>query len=161
MKQGEIYNTGKMYRDTKPGLVYASDYQPNFTNKSIIMNTVSVKKAELVKVLTTNRDIHKKEHEEALQGYLILVTKALKKKLKKVEAGKEFDLNFYNLVKPENHEDDYQNVIDMLGVTGQESVDITMDDYQKYYKNNWSWHGHWHLSNKMYFDAYYASASEA
>ena len=155
MKQGEIYKAGSV----DVGLRYSEDYQSNFTNRSIIMNTVSVKKDELVKVLTENRDIHKKKYEEAHQGYLILVTKALKKKLKKVEAGKEFDLSFHNLQRPENHEQDYQNVIDMLGVTEQESVDISMEDYQKYYKNNWSWHGHWHLSNKMYVDAYYNSSN--
>lgn len=157
MKQGEIYKAGSV----EPGLRYASDYQSNFTNKSIIMNTVSVKKDELVKVLTENRDIHKKKYEEAQQGYIILVTKALKKRLKKVEAGKEFDLHFYDLIKPENHVEDYQNVIDMLGVTEQESVDISMEDFQRYYKNNWSWHQQWHLSNKMYYDAYYASVEEA
>ena len=49
------------------------------------MNTVAVNKKELVKVLTENRDKHQKKYEDAYKGYVILVTKALKKTLKKVE----------------------------------------------------------------------------
>jgi len=151
IEPGDLYKVGSIQYD---------GYYKNLTINSNIMNTVTVKKEELVKVLTENRDVHQKKYDDAYKGYVILVTKALKKTLKKVEAGKKFDLNFHQLNKPERHTEDYQNVIDMLGVTAQEVVDIGMDDYQKYYKNNWNWHLHWHLSNKMYVDAYYATVDE-
>ena len=153
MKPGQLYDTGKV--------AWSGYYNSTFINNIEIMNTVPVKKDDLIKVLTENRDKHQKKYDDAYKGYVILVTKALKKTLKKVEAGKKFDLNFHNLNKPERHTEDYQNVIDMLGVTDSATIDITMEDYQKYYKNNWSWHGHWHLSNKMYVDAYYATVEDA
>lgn len=152
MKQGVIYEAGKM------GLRYAEDYKPNFTNKSIIMNTISVNRNDLIKVLTENKDKHQTEYSEAYEGYKLMAIDALKAKLELVEDGKKFTMYFNELnAEPESHVRDYQNVIDMLGVTDDAVVQITMDDYLKYYKNQWSWHSGWSLSNKAYVDTYYNS----
>ena len=155
MKQGEIYEAGKM------SLRYAEDYKPNFTNKSIIMNTISVNREDLIKVLTENRDKHQTEYKEAYEGYKLMAIDALKAKLKLVESGEKFDLYFPDLnAVPESHVQDYQNVIDMLGVTVDFDIQITMEDYLKYYKNKWSWHQGWSLSNKAYVDNYYLACRD-
>ena len=125
------------------------------------MNKVFVKKEDLIKVLTENRDIHAKEYEEARKGYAIMAVDALDAKLKVIKEGKEFNMYFNDLNSPpESHVEDFQNVIDMLGVTEQVDVEITMDDYLKYYKNNWSWHQGWNLSNKGYVDYFMACRYE-
>ena len=124
------------------------------------MNTVTVNKADLIAVLTENRDKHQTEYNEAYEGYKLLVIKALEEKLELVKSGKEFNMYFENLQNaPDSHVDEYQNVIDMLGVTSDMDVQITMTDYLMYYKNNWSWRSGWHLSNKSYMDAYYATVT--
>ena len=111
------------------------------------------------KLLTENRDKHQTEYNEAYEGYKILVIKALEEKLETVKSSKEFNMYFNELQSaPDCHVEEYQNVIDMLSVTSDTSVQITMTDYQMYYKNNWSWRAGWHLSNKSYVDAYYASS---
>ena len=123
------------------------------------MNTVTVNKTDLIKVLTENRDKHQTEYNEAYEGYKLLVIKAIEEKLEKVKSGEKFNMYFENLQSaPDCHVEDYQNVIDMLSITSDTSIQITMEDYLKYYKNNWSWVHGWSLSNKMYVDAFHSVA---
>jgi hypothetical protein len=120
------------------------------------MNTVTVNKEDLIAILTTNRDKHLAEYTEAYEGYKLLAIKALEERLELIKSGEKFNVYFGDITAiPENHVDDYQNVIDMLSICSDTSVQITMEDYQKYYKNNWAWVHSWALSNKMYVDAYH------
>jgi len=117
------------------------------------MEKVKVKKVDLVKILQTNRDIHQKDFEEALGGYKIAVEKELKSKLKDLKAGKDFDL-YINLSKPKSYVKQYNDVIGMLEIASEEEVSITMEEYLKYYKNEWEWQSTWHLSNAPYATLY-------
>ena len=117
------------------------------------MEKVKVKKADLVKVLQTNRDLHQTEFNEALVGYKISVEKELKNKLKDLKAGKDFDL-YINLQKPVSYVKQYNDVIGMLEISTEEDVFISMEEYLKYYKNEWEWQTSWKLSNAFYSQAY-------
>ena len=149
------------------GLTYAPDYTPNnFNNKSLVMSRVKVKKEDLIKVLGTNKDVHQKEYDEAYSGYLQLCIEALEERLELVKSAAkvekdepevEFTMYFEDVHNPPvNHVDDYQNVIDMLEVGENEEVVIGMDEYLKYYKNNWQWRAGWELSNKAYVDKFHS-----
>jgi hypothetical protein len=118
------------------------------------MDKVQVNKEELIAVLTKNRDQHKKDFEAAMGGYRLVAEAELKKRLKKVRSGQEFNLNFYKLHVPDSHVKEYQNVIDMLGVCSDVNISITMEDYLKYYKNEWSWCSSWQYSNSGYATLY-------
>ena len=118
------------------------------------MEKVKVNKTDLIKILKQNRDVHVKEFEEATCGYRMAVEMALKKKLKDVKAGKEFDLYFSDLSKPASYVKDYENVIGMLEITTEEAVSITMEEYLKYYKNEWAWSRSWSISNAPYATLY-------
>lgn len=117
------------------------------------MEKVKVKKEDLIKVLQTNRDIHQSAFNEALEGYKISVEKELKSKLKDLKAGKDFDL-YINLQKPVSYVKQYNDVIGMLEISTEEDVSITMEEYLKYYKNEWEWQSSWQLSNALYSKAY-------
>jgi hypothetical protein len=123
------------------------------------MNTVTVSKQDLIKVLTENRDKHQTEYNEAYEGYKLLAIKAIEEKLEKVKSGEKFNMYFENLQSAPNcHVEEYQNVIDMLSVTSDMDIQISQEDYLKYYKNNWSWRIGWSMSNAMYMDAFHGVA---
>jgi hypothetical protein len=118
------------------------------------MDKVKVNKKDLISILKTNRDEHGKKYNEALLGYIMMVETELKKKLKKVRSGEEFDLNFYHLQKPECHVENYNDAIGMLEVSVDEYISISMEDYLKYYKDKWEWHTHWTSQNSGYLMHY-------
>ena len=149
---------------TEKGLTYAPDYVPNFNNKSLIMSRVNVKREELIEVLKENRDAHKKEYDEAYAGYVQLCIEALEDKLETVESAAKapkdspvkFELFFQDLMSaPENHVQDFQDVIDMFELSEDTKLSIGMEEYKRYYKNDWSWSRSWELSNKMYVDKFH------
>lgn len=106
------------------------------------MEKVKVQKSELIAVLKKNRDIHEKDYSDAVCGYRLLVEKELKKRLKLVQSGEKFDL-YFNLNRPESHVKDYDDVIGMLEISSDEEVDVKMEEYLKYYKNEWNWQEGW------------------
>jgi len=146
------------------GLRYAPDYNSNNLNSNI-MSKVNVKRKSLIKVLTKNRDIHKKEYAEAYSGYVQLCIEALQEKLGNVmDAAKapkdgpevKFEMFFQDLMSaPENHVQDFQDVIDMFELSEDSKLAIGMDEYKKYYKNDWLWSRGWELANKAYVDKFH------
>lgn len=111
------------------------------------MDKIQVKKEELISILKENRNIHQKDYNDAINGYRISVEKELKKKLKIVKSAEKFDLYFNELNEPSCHVKDYDNVIGMLEISIDKDIFITMQDYLKYYKNEWGWHQDWKFSN--------------
>ena len=120
------------------------------------MSRINVKRKDLIEVLKANRDTHASEYEEAYLGYKQLCVEALQAKLEQINANDEFDMYFNDLMSaPENHVEDYQDVIEMLELSEDDKLSIGMDEYKKYYKNDWSWSHNWGLSNKMYVDKFH------
>lgn len=130
------------------------DYK--FNKNSEVMGTfTTVKKKDLIKILKASRDKHKKEFEEAQKGYVITCREVLEERLVAVNAGDDFDMFFSdNVENPESHINDYQNVIDMLEIGSDKTIRIGVDDYKRYYKNEWGWNSRWALSNKAYVDKF-------
>jgi len=118
------------------------------------MEKIKVNKNELISVLKTNRDKHAQKYTEASAGYVMMVETELKKKLKEVRSGNDFDLNFHHLQKPESHVENYNDAIGMLEVSIDENISISMEDYLKYYKNKWEWCNYWSSQNTAYLTHY-------
>ncbi len=118
------------------------------------MDKVIVNKKELVNILIKNRDKHATEYQEALGGFYIQAQIDLEKKLAKVKEGKKFSIYFENLKQPRSYIKEYNDVINMLGVTPASEVNISMEDYLKYYKNEWDWCASWKASNNSYVTLY-------
>ena len=148
----------------KAGFIEGIYIPPPFLNTNI-MSRINVKREDLIKVLNTNRDKHQQEYDEAYAGYLQLCIEALEEKIvvvndaaKALKDGPEetFDMYFNDLMQaPENHVQDYQDVIDMLELSEDTKLSVGMEEYKKYYKNDWTWSRSWELSNKMYVDKFH------
>ena len=117
------------------------------------MKTVTVKKKDLVKALTKNRKLHEKEFEEAWGGYLMSAKEQVKELLDQIKSGEDFTVSLH-LSEPESHLDDYDSTIAMLEVATEKTLEITMEEFRKYYQNQWSWHQSWKMANDGYATLY-------
>ena len=117
------------------------------------MEKVKVQKRNLIEALRTNKDLHQREYDEALIGFRLAAEKELKLKLKELKAGKKDNI-YISLQKPVSYVKQYNDVIGMLEISSEEEVSITMEEYLKYYKNEWEWKQTWQLSNAFYSQAY-------
>ena len=118
------------------------------------MDKIKVGKGKLIAILVENRDKHAKDYEEAVGGYYIQAEKEFEAELAKIKDGEKFSTYFRNLSEPESHVKEYDNVIEMLGVSEDEQIYISMQDYLKYYKNEWDWQSSWEMSNRPYATLY-------
>jgi hypothetical protein len=112
------------------------------------MNEVVVSKAELLTILEKNREQHKKDAEDALNGYYI---EAKEKFLNALEAIRERkDIPHINLFKPVSHVEQYDRAIGMLKMHVNDTVTLSMEEYASYVDDEWDWKHQWQLSNTAY-----------
>ena len=140
------------------GLIYGMDYVPPPILNTNIMSRINVNREDLIKVLNTNRDKHETEYDEAYAGYVQLCKEALQEKLRIMteEPAEKFDMYFQELMSaPEKHVQDYQDVIDMLELSEDAKLSVGMEEYRRYYKNDWTWSRGWEVSNKAYVDKFH------
>lgn len=120
------------------------------------MKSVTVKKKDLIKALKKNRAIHEKEYEEAIGGYRLEAEQKVSELLDKIKSGVDFQVQLY-LNEPESHLEDYDSVIGMLEVANEKTLEITTEEYRKYYQNKWDWHQSWKVANDGYATLYNVS----
>ena len=73
--------------------------------------------------------------------------------LSRIQSKEDFDISIH-IRKPESHVEDYDNVIAMLEVASEKTIEITMEEYLKYYENKWEWHQSWKMANDGYATLY-------
>ncbi len=109
-----------------------------FGHEQAGLKIIKVKTNELLTKVIDNRDAHKAEYEEALQGFMIDCRVRLKKELASLNKGLLPDKHLY-FEAPENHTDDYDTVIDMLEMSVDEELEITVEQFQRYARDKWDW----------------------
>jgi hypothetical protein len=111
--------------------------------------TVKVSKARLLEALKRNRDDHVVKYNEAMTGYVVAVRKELQEKLDALTRGKKVS-PYSKHHEPESHLDDYDTVIGMLDMAGDDAIELTQRDYIQYVKDEWGWKQQWTASNTGY-----------
>lgn len=102
------------------------------------MKNVKVNKTELVKRVSENREKHRKEFEEGLETYKAAVIKELEEWMEKAKAGKKVRA-YTQLTAPEDHSDDYDQVLDMLAMSVDDEIDLTYQEFSQYVRDDWGW----------------------
>lgn len=102
------------------------------------LDNVRVKKDTLLKRIETNRNDHRSIFEEAMEGWKQAVTEALDDAYRDALAGKEFRVAI-NLVKPQDHTDEYDTVIELLKMSEDDELVLTQDDFACYVLDKWHW----------------------
>jgi len=115
------------------------------------MKDITVNKQKLIEVLEKNKKEHIKEYDLAMIGYKINVVKEYKSQLRKFRTLSDEEVENFNLglntTLPTSHKDDFDLVIGMLTASIDDTLEITENQYRKYYLNKWDWHYSWTLTN--------------
>lgn len=123
------------------------------------MREVKCKKAELLDIVKANRETHIAEYAEAVEGYKdqakAAIEKAmtrLKARIDDLEGGEVLALHHvsFDLVVPENHARDYDQVIKMLEMSVDEQLTIRSDEFACYVMDDWGWKEDWSNTTRMY-----------
>lgn len=113
------------------------------------LNLIKVQKAELLQKLLDNREAHVAEYNEALEGFKKERIRELEKFLVNAIEEKEVPQSITFDV-PKSHESDYTTVIEMLEMSVDEEIYITMQEFRQYVQDKWSWKGAFSLTNSKY-----------
>lgn len=102
------------------------------------LDTVRVKKDELLTRIEANRDEHRAIFEEALDGWKKKVIESLEARYQDALQGKDFNIVIH-LPRPEDHTDQYDTVIEMLKMSQDDELELTQHDFACYALDKWQW----------------------
>lgn len=113
------------------------------------MNEIKVKKSELLDVLKTNREAHRKIFLEAADGYRTAAIAELDAMLAEAKAGKKIRRSVA-LVEPQDQTSDYDRVIRMLEMSQDDIIELEEHDFMQYVLDDWQWKRQFLHSNSVY-----------
>lgn len=102
------------------------------------MGSVRVKKADLLEKLRTNRDKHNVILEKATRQYWTALQSKLEKMVDRVKQHRDID-NYVGLKKPIDNSKDYDLAISMLEYSIDAVIELTPQEFSKFFLNEWSW----------------------
>ena len=115
------------------------------------MKEVTVDIDEIQQILVNNREQHKIDFADAINGYYIEIARELNAAMAVVEA--RGDVPYIHLTRPESHEEDYDMAIGMLTMHTDDTITISCEDYAKFVNDNWEWKHQWTHTNTQYYAA--------
>ena len=113
------------------------------------MNSIKVKKSELLDVLKKNRGNHRIIFLEASEGYRAAAIEELDKMLADAKAGRKIRRSL-TLVEPQDQTRDYDRAIRMLEMSTDDVIELEEHDFAQYVLDDWSWKRQFLLSNSTY-----------
>lgn len=102
------------------------------------MKVVKIKKELLYEALYQNRAKHEAEYKENLAEYQKLVTESLARRYKDAIGGKSYEPND-NIQRPINYLKEYDRVIQMLGYSAEDIVELDSAEFSRYVNDEWEW----------------------
>lgn len=111
---------------------------------NIRQRSVNVSRLVLLEKLRENLELHRAEYQEALVEYHARLEEDLKLALKKVKNTDAADVESlkgfrFHVQFPQNHEQDYLDVIEMLELSVDENINLDSESFKAYIKNEWNW----------------------
>lgn len=102
------------------------------------MDTITVRKDDLIKTLKENRDAHREQFLRAQSAYRMAMIEELDRALDEAKRGKTIKRAFA-LPVPEDHTDDYDTAIAMLEWHTKDAVELSQREFMTYVENKWGW----------------------
>lgn len=120
---------------------------------------IKVEKTKLITALKQNRAKHIADYQEA--------TKNWQKELKAMvdSAHSLLDKEDYSLfldrkhdifridLRPTSHKKEYDTAIEMLEFSADQEIQLDIQQYNAFVKDEWDWRQHWSASNAKYLNA--------
>lgn len=119
------------------------------------MQSTRIQKEKLREIVQRNRDAHRGEFEKALGEYKKAVIHYLEKQIKSAEKGRLVD-NYISIPQPQDHTVDYDQVLEMLDLSVDDTITLTYRDFSQYVRDDWGWKGEFAQTSET-LSAYNAS----
>lgn len=113
------------------------------------MRTITVKKDELLDVLSRNRAKHREVFDAALEGYRKHALVVLKGKVKALSEGRQPEIRIM-IERPEDHTRDYDRVIGMVNADQGDTFELSETDFAQYWEDDWQWKRQWAKMSSTY-----------
>jgi len=113
------------------------------------MDSVRVKKAELLTKVKKNRDEHRDLFLKAQANFRLRAIEEMDEMLKKARDGSEVRL-YVGLTAPSDHTADYDRAIDMLEMAQDDIIEVDQTTFAQLVRNEWSWFNQTTASNMTY-----------
>lgn len=113
------------------------------------MNSINVKKIDLLTTLRENREKHRTIFLEATEGYREAAIKELDAMLEDAKAGRKIRRSL-TLVEPQDQTRDYDRAIRMLEMSQDDVIELEEHDFAQYVLDDWAWKRQFLLSNSAY-----------
>lgn len=113
------------------------------------MNSIKVKKVDLLAKLQANREAHRGIFLKAQEGYRKAVVAELEKMLEDTRAGRRIQRHI-SLVEPMDQTRDYDRAISMLSMSVETEIDIDEGEFAQYVLDDWSWKQQFATSTMSY-----------
>lgn len=120
---------------------------------NIRQRSVNVNRIELLAKLKENLDKHRIEYQEALLEFHVRLVEDLKlaaKKVAKTENPADLKNFSFSIQFPQNHEQDFVDVIEMLEMSVDETINLDSESFKAYIKNEWQWQHHFRAAKLAY-----------
>lgn len=109
----------------------------HFRNQS-----VNVKRSDLLEALRKNRSLHIAEYKEALRDFRLKMKSELQRAAESLVVTTDDHLHKFKVqlpAAPSSHTRNYDEVIEMLELSVDETINLDSESFQAYFKNKWSW----------------------
>jgi len=113
------------------------------------MRQVTVDKQELREVIKANRDKHRSTYEQAFEKFRHAMRKQLENNLRILADGQVPPITL-KIEIPEDHTDDYDQVLGMLGMELKDEVTLSWEEYRNYVDDQWDWSNRWAINTSSY-----------
>jgi hypothetical protein len=113
------------------------------------MDTVKVKRNELLAVVEKNREQHRDLFEKACVGYRKEVIARLDGMLADAKAGKRIRQTV-GLVEPMDQTKDYDRVLAMLRMSTEDVIELSQSEFAQYVMDDWRWKDQFTATNSTY-----------
>lgn len=118
------------------------------------MRPVNVDRGQVLDILKQNRAQHRKIFDEAVKGYRKEVIRQLKAHIREMESGKP-KRTYISIPLPEDHTQDYDDAIGLLELTEDVLIEMDVETYKSFYKDDWTWKRQFLASNSGYSQTAY------
>lgn len=113
------------------------------------MDAVRVNKDELLSRIKANREVHRATFEEALEGWRKRVVHELDRAVADAKANRQYRTTF-DLPQPRDYTGHYDEVIGMLEMHVDDTVDLDQREFRQYINDDWGWKQDFLITNSRY-----------
>lgn len=99
---------------------------------------INVTRLALLEALKVGRTLHEDALREAVADYQAAAITFLAEATARVQRG-DFTKVHFKLQEPQSNLQKYDDMIDMFSVSVDETINLDMESYKAYYKNEWPW----------------------